>query len=110
MPINYKEYPSNWQEIREQVLQRDGHKCQFCGLPNYCYVNRKTRQICLKDEPNTTLIILTIAHLKHDHSTPNPDINTLAALCQKCHLQYDMVRHTAKRKYGSSYYKLPTLF
>jgi 5-methylcytosine-specific restriction endonuclease McrA len=36
MPINYKNYPSNWKtEIRPAILERAGNKCEFCGVLNY---------------------------------------------------------------------------
>jgi hypothetical protein len=36
MPINYKDYPSNWfTEIRPSVLKRSGGKCEMCGVSNY---------------------------------------------------------------------------
>ena len=39
-------------------------------------------------------VVLTIAHLDHDETNPNPNLDRLKALCQLCHLQYD-----AKEKY-----------
>ena len=39
MPIDYSKYPANWHsEIRPRILERDGHKCNFCGIPNYAIV------------------------------------------------------------------------
>lgn len=38
MPIskeNAKLYPSNWQEIRAEILIQAENKCEFCGVPNY---------------------------------------------------------------------------
>lgn len=36
MPIDYKKYPSNWlTEIRPAIMQRAGHCCEKCGVPNY---------------------------------------------------------------------------
>lgn len=35
MPIDYKNYPENWKEMRQQVLDRVGHCCEHCGVPNY---------------------------------------------------------------------------
>lgn len=92
MPIDYKQYPSNWKtEIRPAILERDNHCCKFCHLPNYCFINKKTREICLPDEDNVTRIILTIAHLDQDKT--NNDYENLAALCQKCHLGIDLKHH-----------------
>lgn len=98
MPIDYKKYPPNWKtEIVPRIKERAGHKCEFCGIENYT----------IKD--NGTKVVLTIAHLDHDSDNHNVSDDRLAALCQKCHLQYDLKRHIAKRKYGENYFKHPKL-
>lgn len=92
MPIDYKNYPSNWKtEIRPAILKRADNKCEFCGLENYSFgvrdkngVFKKTKNGCLK-------IVLTIAHL--DHDTTNNSYDNLKALCQKCHLNYYKHHH-----------------
>lgn len=88
-PCDYKnDYPENWKsEIRPAILERDNHCCKFCGLPNYAWVNKETRELCLSDEFNAIKIILTIMHL--DHNTENNSYDNLAAGCQKCHNSYD---------------------
>lgn len=51
-----------------------------------------------------TRVVLTVAHL--DHTPENCDESNLAALCQRCHLGYDMATHvrnareTRERKRG----------
>lgn len=90
MPINYKDYPANWKEIRERILEREKHCCKFCGVQNYSY-----RQ---NNQGKFTRIVLTIAHLDHDKLNHDVQDDRLAALCQKCHLGYDMQRHIANRK------------
>jgi len=45
-----------------------------------------------------TRIILTVAHL--DRNSKNDDRKNLAALCQRCHLRYDIRQHIANRRYG----------
>jgi len=91
MPIkeeNKKLYPENWKEISEYIrFERAGNKCEVCGLPNYAYVNKHTRELCLEDEENAIKIVLTVAHL--DHNPTNNDPNNLKAMCQKCHNSYD---------------------
>lgn len=92
MPINYKDYPPNWKEIRARILERAGHKCEWCGAPNYFEHSRKDKR------GNPVKVVLTIAHLDHDKENHNVTDDRLAALCQKCHLNYDRPRHVAKRK------------
>lgn len=92
MPINYKEYPENWlTEIRPAILERAKNCCEFCGIENYTI------------KENGTKVILTIAHLDHDKFNNDVNLDRLKALCQKCHLQYDLPRHIANRKYGRNH-------
>jgi 5-methylcytosine-specific restriction endonuclease McrA len=56
-----------------------------------------------------TRIVLTIAHLDHDHNNSTDD--NLAALCQRCHLTHDRHQHANNRKYGRNWKKYQlTLF
>jgi len=94
MPIDYSKYPPNWKtEIRPAILERADNKCEFCGIANYTI------------KPNGTKVILTIAHLDHDSSNKDVQLDRLAALCQACHLAYDMNRHVLKRKFGLDFFK-----
>lgn len=130
MPINYNEYPENWEDLRRQVLERAGQnycddgsimfeaKCEKCYIPNKTVIIRtgkgKNDWILFsgtKDEAlaiygkKPTKIVLTIAHLDHDKDNHNVSIDRLQALCQKCHLGYDLERHIANRKYGRNHNK-----
>lgn len=114
MPINYKDYPENWKEIRQRILLRENNCCQFCFVPNYAIIYRPVKgaiewllmpegsgaDVLVDFEPKTkfTKIILTIAHLDHDKENHEVNDDRLAALCQRCHLLYDLDRHIAKRK------------
>ena len=103
MPVDMKRYPPNWKEISLRVKERDGWRCKFCGAQAY--------------QPNPltgSIVILTTAHLgvphpdgrpgnKHDKSDVRDE--NLAALCQRCHLNYDRDEHkqnsaaTRRRKF-----------
>jgi len=88
MPIDYSEYPSDWHAISRRIrVDRAGGRCEWCGALNY------------HPHPETgSRVVLTVAHLnhvKHDVRDEN-----LAALCQRCHLAYDLPRHIRNRKYG----------
>lgn len=102
MPIDYKKYPANWlSEIRPAILKRANEKCEECGVVNYSWINKRTREICLQDEENTIYVVLTIAHLNHDINDNREE--NLKALCQKCHLHHDREHHTRSRKYGKNH-------
>lgn len=96
---------ANWSEIRQEVLERAGHKCEQCGVPNHWLRNKTTGEVTndgmqaetweLADGDKVTYIVLTIAHLNHvpeDVGEPGNRPN-LKAWCQKCHLAYDHEHH-----------------
>ncbi|HWK58717.1 MAG TPA: hypothetical protein VNQ80_15345 [Parapedobacter sp.] len=91
MPCDYSEYPANWNEIRQRILERANHCCEFCGVANYTV------------KANGTKVVLTIAHLDHDKSNADVLDDRLRALCQACHLKYDLPRHIENRKYGRNW-------
>jgi hypothetical protein len=92
MPFQKHRYPPDWREISLRIREREGWKCKFCGAENG------------KPNPLTgSKVVLTVAHLgadiapgikgdKHDKWDCR-DVN-LAALCQRCHLRYDIDEHT----------------
>lgn len=91
MPIDYSEYPPDWDERRARILDRAGHCCEFCDIPNYTI------------KPNGTKVVLTIAHLDYDKSNWEVSDDRLRALCQACHLNHDRPRHIENRKYGRNW-------
>ena len=84
LPENKKRYPPNWLEIRNQILDRAKHKCEFCGIENYA----------IRD--NGSRVVLTVAHL--DHTPEHNEPTNLRALCQKCHNTYDAPHRAENRK------------
>lgn len=131
MPINYKEYPTNWKELVKQVLERAGQvffddgtimieaKCECCGVENHSLIHRYGKgkddweywpegmmsEAYDVDGKKCTKIVLTTAHLDHDKHNHEITIDRLRAWCQKCHLQYDLPRHIQNRKYGRNHDK-----
>jgi hypothetical protein len=88
MPVDYRRYPANWEEISFAIrFVRAQHRCEFCGAAHG------------ELHPVTgSLVVLTVAHLgipkpdgtpgsKSDLSDCRPE--NLAALCQRCHLNFD---------------------
>ena len=123
MPIlreNRSRYPSNWRDIRTSILERARHRCEFCGVTNHAIGYRnceghfqpvKTRHNPLYSPPAVITgpllsdsvyvhrlfkIVLTIAHLNHQPEDCRPE--NLKALCQQCHLRYDVDHHTTTRQ------------
>lgn len=115
MPFDRSKYPKNWEEIRAQILDRAGHKCEECGLPNHVWVvrnkqgehwpaqGRRTRDElvrAIKYEAGVdggcgmkpVRIVLTIAHV-HNPDPMACEPENLLALCQMHHLRLDAKMH-----------------
>lgn len=103
-------YQGEWKTIRQQRLDAAGHKCEWCGVPDRKWIHRNTEDhkqftviysaydfyAALRSGNYLTFIILTVAHLNHDPSDNRPE--NLRALCQLCHLRYDMKHHVQSRR------------
>lgn len=125
MPMDYSRYPDNWKEISQSVRDRAGQECEWCGVKNGAIGARDKdgqwwdeNQIDSMnsavgeshfgyDYPKIIRIVLTVAHLGIDHVDGTPgDKNdkrdcrpeNLAALCQRCHLNFDREDNLARRK------------
>jgi 5-methylcytosine-specific restriction endonuclease McrA len=84
-------YGSNWEKVSRTIRRIAGWKCEWCGVPNGIPLpsGRKGK------------VVLTVAHLgtpyadklgdKHDKHDVRRE--NLAALCQACHLKYDIEDH-----------------
>lgn len=96
-PENRHLYPKNWKEIRQRILERANHKCEFCGVENHSLQTRYRQdyQGGGKEEYKIK-VVLTIAHLDNDPTNNSPE--NLRALCQKCHLTYDAKFHAANAR------------
>lgn len=121
MPIKDKsKYPANWKEIRQRILERDGHKCKFCGIQNYACVkwdkdrkeweracgNIHVDQLGMGDcsyqdarfavthwneiEEDKGWIVIVLTIMHLDHDTTNNEDSNLAAGCQRCHNRHDI--------------------
>lgn len=123
MPVDWSRYPKDWKQIRQRILERDGHCCKFCGIENYAVVRwvaewwericgsyyldgmgtgqysyQKARECADisnqgNDDYRWIVIVLTIMHL--DHDTENNEESNLASGCQRCHNNHDQ-KHRRK--------------
>jgi len=120
MPMDRKKYPKNWREISRRIrFERAKGKCEWCGIPNYALRDRTSSMYVTAAEmqelpsenipfdiEDSVFIILTTAHLGIDKpdGTPGDKRDTmdcreenLAALCQRCHLNFDREQHVQNR-------------
>lgn len=101
--MNRDLYPPHWEEISLAARARAGNRCQFCGVENGALGWRERGQFIEFREfiegkyplpiPVSKIIkiVLTVAHL--DHNPANCADENLRALCQQCHLRYDVDHH-----------------
>ena len=103
MPINYKDYPSNWKDIRRSIINRAKDRCELCGAPNYVRVVRpdglpqrwQLKQGGDHNRGKWVKIILTVHHIDSDKKN-NHSLNLLC-LCARCHLRLDSYKKLHKK-------------
>lgn len=77
-PENAARYPADW-ALRSRFIRfyRAKNRCEWCGAENY------------QPHPITgARVILTVAHV-YDHRPEAASLLNLAALCQRCHNNFD---------------------
>lgn len=42
MPVDWSKYSPFWKTIRAHILERDGNRCKFCGVPNGATILRSS--------------------------------------------------------------------
>lgn len=96
MPINYADYPANWQAMRQQAFV-DANGC-CVGSPYYPHC-RATHG---EPHPATgSTVVLALCHV--DQDVTNNDSGNLRLWCQRCHLRHDLGYHLASVRYGRNY-------
>lgn len=110
-PENRGRYPANWASIAVGIkVNRAGGRCECtgqCGRGTHAgrCLNRHGEapydapvlpQTLDGSEPQADrMVILTVAHLDHTPEHCHPD--NLLAMCQGCHLHYDLDHHAETR-------------
>ncbi len=103
-------YGKDWDAFSARIrFERAGGRCECrgqCGNPNCVGVQAQSGRIvtiddlCVRrhgefhfDDPfgDGVRVILTVAHLCHDKPCRKED--HVLAMCQRCHLSYDMPHH-----------------
>jgi len=115
--MNYKEYHPDWKDIiRPLALERDGYKCQHCGVKHKKYYLIREGSYYSQIESDEYIeylasgvkcnkIYLQVAHI--DCNKENNNLNNLRSLCNLCHLKHDKVwkkmLRLSKKKDNPSY-------
>jgi len=90
MSIDYKKYPSFWKPLRIELLIRANNQCECHGECGKHPEQRCDEIHNLKAKSFSGFVVLTIAHLDHDETNHNVKSERLKAMCQACHLRYDL--------------------
>jgi hypothetical protein len=99
-PENRARYPRDWKAVSAAIRARANWRCECegeCGLhrthpgPRRCAEVHGTPALFAKG-----MVILTVAHL--DHTPENCKPSNLKAMCQRCHLRYDVAHHARTRR------------
>lgn len=104
MPMDRKQYPADWEAIREWILLRAGDRCECEGECGRAHAGRCGR--CAGDPlERGRFVVLTTAHLwrgpcaeHHAAGIKCGEPEHLKAMCQACHLAYDMEHHVANAR------------
>jgi hypothetical protein len=98
MPISHENrarYPKDWKQISARIKSRADGRCECegeCGLhrttpgPRRCIERHGEDARWAKGR-----VVLTVAHLNHQPEDCRDD--NLKAMCQRCHLRYDLPLH-----------------
>ncbi|HXJ71709.1 MAG TPA: hypothetical protein VNM37_02610 [Candidatus Dormibacteraeota bacterium] len=90
-----KGYPADWKVISARIKARSGGQCECegeCGLhrthpgPRRCVERHGLLGRWMRG-----LVMLTVAHLNHQPADCRDE--NLKAMCQRCHLRYDIDHH-----------------
>jgi len=99
MPMRRSDYPDNWEQLREQVLQRGGYRCECQGECGRAHDGGRCRQLHgQRSLFSTKVVVLTTAHFCTDETCDDQTKTTrkcgklehLKAMCQACHLKFDL--------------------
>ncbi len=96
MPFDARRYPANWKAIARAAKEQADWRCAWCGA-----AHRQPHPV------TGSWVVLTTAHLgiahadgtpgdKHDKLDCRPE--NLAALCQACHLRFDIDEHATNAR------------
>ena len=82
-------YPKNWEALSLKIRKRSGGRCECEG---FCALHRGRRckeRNGKKAKWASGKVALTVAHLTHNPRDSREEY--LRAMCQRCHLRYDVL-------------------
>jgi hypothetical protein len=105
MPMKLAHYPKHWPAISKRIRARSGGRCECSGQCGRHLGKRCPAMVALPHPVTGSRVILSAAHL--DHSTGEVSDSMLAAMCQWCHLRYDLKQRLLTRLYNRTKQMFP---
>jgi hypothetical protein len=99
MPIlarNRHRYPDDWRELRQQIRERSGGRCECRGECGRLHVDGSRGWGRCWSIDKWEGVVLTVAHL--DHQPETREIDMLRHFCQGCHNRYDADHRAQTRR------------
>lgn len=96
MPFIASRYPAEWKAISRAIRVRSGGQCECAGECGLHHARRCEERNGMAAKWAKGKIVLTVAHLNHDGMDCRDE--NLKAMCQRCHLRYDVGLHVANRR------------
>jgi len=104
MPVDMKRYPKDWKAISQRIrFERAQGQCECNGECGTDHAGGRCNAVHGQANPLTnSTVILTVAHLGHGTSDKHDKMDVrdenLKAMCQRCHLLFDIDEHTANAR------------
>lgn len=96
MPVDYGKYPRDWPDISFRIRQRAEWRCECTGECGLHHERRCEERNGERAKWARGKVVLTVAHLNHEPMDCRDE--NLKAMCQRCHLRYDMDHHKANAR------------
>lgn len=108
--MDRRRYPEGWERVSLEVRERAGWRCECHGECGSDHEREAGKLRCTArhaaPHPITgSTVVLTVAHLwrgpcaeHHAAGVKCDDPEHLAAMCQRCHLRYDLEHHVANAR------------
>ena len=98
MSWDFPEYPQNWEQLKRQVLKRDGYRCTRCGANNLPLHVHHKRSL---SHGGTNRLSNLISLCEYCHSLKHPWLKTTGArpahisnehyfYCPRCKIEYSI--------------------
>lgn len=105
MPFDRRRYPDDWKAITLAIRERAGDRCECEGECGRDHAGRCRSERGYPNPDTGSRVVITVAHLWrgpcaecHAVGRKCGEPSHLKAMCQACHLAYDLPQHQANAR------------